>query len=77
MSTVNTFFGKYFMFDVSSNSHKLLHGVRQFISACMSLIAGMEYGMEWWNGVWNGQRMYTEQLNHVTDTLPQSRLSYT
>ena len=20
----------------------------------MSLIAGMEYGMEWWNGKWNG-----------------------
>ena len=28
----------------------------------VSLIAGMEYGMEWWNGKWNGMvnvRSYT------------------
>ena len=35
----------------------------------MSLITGMEYRMEWWNGIWNGQWMYKEQLNHVTDAL--------
>ena len=35
----------------------------------VSLITGMEYGTEQWNGIWNGQWMYTEQVNHVIDAL--------
>ena len=34
---------------------------------------GMEYGMEWWNGKWNGTvnvHNYT-QLTHVTGTVLQ------
>ena len=41
----------------------------------VSLIAGLKYGMERWNGKWNGTVNTKLQLSHVTNTA-QSRLNY-
>ena len=38
----------------------------------LTLIAGMEYGMEWLNGIWNGTvewNMEWTGINHATDIL--------
>ena len=33
---------------------ELLQLLQVALSHRVSLIAGLEYGMEWWNGKWNG-----------------------